>query len=40
LNFGQNKSCGGTKDLQHWYWAKVDLSFGLGRKMFLKLGQD
>jgi len=25
LKFGQNKSCRGRKDLQHWYWIKVVL---------------
>jgi len=28
LKFGQNKSCRGRKDLQHWYWIKVVLING------------
>jgi hypothetical protein len=32
LKFGQNRKCRGRKDLQLWYWTKLDRSARFGRK--------
>ena len=39
LKFGQYRSCRGRYDLQLWYWTKVDLDLGLGRKVWSKLAK-
>ena len=40
LKFGQNKSCRGRKDLQHWYWIKVVLINDLRDKIGSKEDQS
>ena len=40
LKFGQNKSCRGKKDLQHWYWIKVVLINDLRDKIGSKEDQS
>jgi len=32
LKFDQNRSCREREDLQLWFWAKLDLRLGSGRK--------